>query len=127
MNNFTARQGEEMENRWSDRRDLSLGVDIIHHGEKLTTCLSRDVGLGGAYLDVDADAQKRLKKDSDVELIFHLIDEDQETRHVLHARIVRQDNQGVGFKFHEFDTGVFRSLQVIMGYHGAEKGSERTH
>ena len=121
MHNFTGTQGEEMENRWSDRRDLSLGVDIIHQGEKLTTCRSRDVGLGGAYLDVDTDVQKQLRKDSDVELIFHLMDGEQETKHVLHARIVRQDNEGIGFKFHEFDTGVFRSLQVIMGYHGTEQ------
>ena len=121
MHNFTGLQGDEMENRWSDRRDLSLGVDIIHQGEKLTTCRSRDVGLGGAYLDVDSDVQKQLGKDSDVELIFHLMDGEQETKHVLHARIVRQDNEGIGFKFHEFDTGVFRSLQVIMGYHGVEQ------
>jgi hypothetical protein len=121
MNKYTACQGEEMENRWSDRRDLTLGVDVIHHGEKLLTCNSRDVGLGGTCLDVDKEAQVRLKKDSDVELVFHLKEGQQETRHTLHARVVRIDPNGIGLKFNEFDTGVFRSLQEIMGYHGADR------
>lgn len=122
MNNFTVCQGDGMENRWSDRRDLRLGVDIVRQGEKLATCRSRDVGLGGAYLEnIDDNAQKQLRKDADVELVFHLYDGSQETKHTLHARIVRQDSDGIGLKFHEFDTGVFRSLQEIMGYHGTEQ------
>ena len=111
-----------MENRWSDRRDLCLGVDIMHHGEKLTSCQSRDVGLGGAFLDLeDVYSQKLLQQDSDVELVFHLFDGQEETKHALRARIIRLDDDGVGLKFHEFDTGVFRSLQEIMSYHGAEQ------
>ena len=110
-----------MENRWSDRRDLCLGVDIIQQGKKLATCTSRDVGLGGTYIDIDNETKQRLHLDSDVELIFHLLDGQQETKHTLYARIVRVDTSGVGLKFHEFDTGVFRSLQEIMGYHGVER------
>jgi hypothetical protein len=80
------------------------------------------VGLGGAYLDISDEAmQKNLQKDADVQLVFHLFDGQQETKHTLYARIVRLDQGGVGLKFHEFDTGVFRSLQEIMGYHGSEK------
>ena len=40
-----------MENRWSERKDLALGVDIFHQGYKLATCQSKDIGLGGAYVD----------------------------------------------------------------------------
>lgn len=121
MNKFTACQGDEMENRWSDRRDLALGVDVVQHGEKLLTCHSRDVGLGGTCLDVSEEARTRLKKDTDVELVFHLQEGQQETKHTLHARVVRIDSHGIGLKFNEFDTGVFRSLQEIMGYHGTDK------
>ena len=120
MKNSTIYQGDGMENRWSDRRDLCLGVDLIQQGKKIATCASRDVGLGGTYIDVDSETQKRLHLDGDVELVFHLLDGKQETKHTLYARIVRADGKGIGLKFHEFDTGVFRSLQEIMSYHGTE-------
>ena len=42
-----------MENRWSDRRELRLDVDVFRNGEKLCSCQSRDVGLGGAFLDLE--------------------------------------------------------------------------
>jgi hypothetical protein len=121
MKNSTICQGDGMENRWSDRRDLCLGVDIIQQGKKLATCTSRDVGLGGTYIGVDDDTKQRLHLDADVELVFHLLDDQQETKHTLYARIVRVDTGGIGLKFHEFDTGVFRSLQEIMSYHGVER------
>ena len=120
MKNSTISQGDAMENRWSDRRGLCLGVDLIQQGKKLATCSSRDVGLGGTYIDVDSETQQHLNTDSDIELVFHLLDGMQETKHTLYARIVRVDNGGIGLKFHEFDTGVFRSLQEIMTYHGVE-------
>lgn len=121
MNNITTIcQGDGMENRWSDRRDLCLGVDLIQQGKTLATCASRDVGLGGTYIDVDNEVRQRLQLDSDVELVFHLVDGQQETKHTLYARIVRMDGTGIGLKFHEFDTGVFRSLQEIMSYRGVE-------
>jgi hypothetical protein len=57
-----------------------------------------------------------MKKDSDVELVFHLVNEGQGTRHKINARVTRVADEGVGLKFCDFDTGVFRSLQEIMAY-----------
>lgn len=108
-----------MDNRWSNRKDLGISVDIYHQGDKLATGRSRDVGLGGAYLD-SLPAKPELRIDSHVELIFHLMEGSCDVKYALHARVVRIDEDGIGLKFHAFDTGVFRSLQQIMTYKEAE-------
>jgi len=107
-------EGGLMENRWSDRRDLRLDVDVFRNGEKICTCQSKDVCLGGAFLKLQPEHPIGL--DDNVDLVFHLISEQTPIKHSLHARVVRVTNEGVGLKFHEFDTGVFRSLQQIMSY-----------
>ena len=103
-----------MEKRWSERKDLNVGVDIYQQGELLVSCFSKDIGLGGAFLG--ADSSCGVSKDSDVELVFRLNASERGTKHKIHAKVTRISDQGVGFKFCDFDTGVFRSLQEIMSY-----------
>ncbi|WP_455218316.1 PilZ domain-containing protein [Kaarinaea lacus] len=103
-----------MEKRWSERKELSVGVDIYQQGELLDSCFSRDIGLGGTFLGTATSLP--MQRDSDVELVFHLDTEEQISRHKIHARVTRVSEDGVGFKFRDFDTGVFRSLQEIMSY-----------
>ena len=43
-------------------------------------------------------------------------EEGQGTKHKINARVARISDAGVGLKFCDFDTGVFRSLQEIMSY-----------
>lgn len=103
-----------MEKRWSERKELSVGVDIYQQGELLASCFSKDIGLGGTFLG--ADSSCGVKKESDVELIFRLATSKSGTKHKINAKVTRVSDQGVGFKFCNFDTGVFRSLQEIMSY-----------
>ena len=103
-----------MEKRWSERRELQLGVDVYYADKLLGTCLSHDIGLGGTYLDLDG--AFALPRDEDVDLIFSLQNNDHWTRHKITARVTRLGERGAGLKFCEFDTGVFRSLQEIMSY-----------
>ncbi len=103
-----------MEKRWSERKELSVGVDVYKQGELLESCFSQDIGLGGAYLGTESLGS--IEKDEDVELVFSLASSGQDVRHKIHARVTRVSDQGVGFKFCDFDTGVFRSLQEIMSY-----------
>ncbi len=110
-----------MEKRWSERKELKVGVDIYWHSELLDSCFSSDIGLGGTFLSMGSSIN--IQKDNDVELVFHLISPEQETRHKIHARVTRISGDGVGFKFCNFDTGVFRSLQEIMTYRGAVKAA----
>ena len=108
-----------MEKRWSERKRLCVGVDVYLDGELLGSGQSTDIGLGGTYLGVSS--REALRRDLDVELVFRLAsDKDGEAvRHKVNARVVRMDDRGVGFKFCNFDTGVFRSLQEIMSYQSA--------
>jgi len=101
-----------MEKRWSQRKNLRVGVDVFRHGELLSSCFSKDIGLGGTFLGVDCPVQ--LQKDTDVDLVFRLMSGESSTRHKISARVARVAEDGLGFKFCEFDTGVFRSLQEIM-------------
>lgn len=103
-----------MEKRWSERKPLNVGVDVYQQGELLDSCFSRDIGLGGTFLGIGPAIP--LQQDSDVELVFHLGSEEQNARHKISARVTRVSEEGVGFKFRDFDTGVFRSLQEIMSY-----------
>lgn len=103
-----------MEKRWSERKSLQVDVDVYQLGELLGSCFSSDIGLGGAFLTV-GDAFD-MPKDSGIELVFNLSAGGQSTRHKINARVTRTAQGGVGLKFCDFDTGVFRSLQEIMSY-----------
>jgi len=100
-----------IEHRWSQRHKVSLPVDIFSSGIKLTSCVTRDVGLGGVFLEVTNDQPDR---EEEVDLIFSLGKERQVSKYKLCAKVVRTANDGVGLMFKDFDTGAFRSLQEII-------------
>jgi len=101
-----------MENRWSDRRELCLVVDLFHHNGQRLPCQSRNIGLGGTFLCIDSTAG--LNMNANVKLVFYLMEGPEKTSHALDARIVRISTRGVGLKFREFETGVFRTLNKVM-------------
>jgi len=103
-----------MENRWSDRRELCLVVDLFFDNGQRLPCQSRDIGLGGTFLSSDSTAG--LSKDTSVTLVFYLMEGPEKTSHALEARVVRICASGVGLKFNEFETGAFRTLQTVMTY-----------
>jgi PilZ domain len=103
-----------MEKRWSERKPLQVDVDVYQQGELLGSCFSSDIGLGGAFLALDD--MFAVPNDSGVELVFNLSADGQSTRHKINARVTRNAQGGIGLKFCDFDTGVFRSLQEIMSY-----------
>ena len=118
------KQGLSMENRWSDRRDLRLGVDVYSAGEKLLTCSSQNIGLGGTCLQFDSvergqvlrGDQQVLRCDQEVELIFHVPQGERATKYSLQSKVVWLDEYGVGLKFQDHNTSVFRSLQELINY-----------
>lgn len=116
-----------MEKRWSERKELSVDVDIYQRGMLLGSCHSSDIGLGGTFLATDAAIG--IHKDEDVDLVFRLLSGGQDTKHNVHAKVTRVTAGGLGFKFCNFDTGVFRSLQEIMSHkHTASSDmSESSH
>lgn len=115
-----------MEKRWSERKELEVNVDVYQRGALLGSCHSFDIGLGGTFLSTDEALS--IHKDEDVDLIFRLLTDGQGTKHSVHARVTRVTASGVGFKFCNFDTGVFRSLQEIMSYNRSNSSvSEGSH
>ena len=105
-----------MEQRWSQRKKVTLNVDVSYHGSDLTRGVSCDVGLGGVFLKTDSQC---LQHNQVVDLFFTM---DNETiKHKLKARVVRELNNGYGLMFKEFDTNAFRSLQVIMKHSSCAK------
>jgi PilZ domain len=103
-----------MEKRWSERKPLQVDVDVYQQGELLGSCYSSDIGLGGAFLAVGDEFS--IPDDIGVELVFSLEAGERNTRHKINARVTRKAQGGIGLKFCDFDTGVFRSLQEIMSY-----------
>lgn len=101
----------QIEHRWSQRRFVSLQVEIVGAGVN-EDCTTKDVGLGGAFVEMSGHIPDC---DTDVELLFSLSNHDQRvTKHRLSARVVRSANNGVGLVFKDFDTRAFRSLQEVM-------------
>ena len=103
-----------MEKRWSERKELDVDVDVYQHGALLGSCHSFDIGLGGTFLSTEEPLT--IQKDENVDLVFRLRSQNQGTKHNVHAKVTRVTTNGAGFKFCDFDTSVFRSLQEIMSY-----------
>ena len=106
-----------VEQRWSQRRDVSLGVDVLENGEVIASCQSRDVGLGGVFVNTES---HELAADCDYELCFSLGQKDM-AKQKLKAKIVRTSQDGYGFMFKDFDTNSFRALQEIMRHSSMSK------
>jgi hypothetical protein len=103
------------EQRWSQRRSVELEVEVIDKGQSLGVCTSRDVGLGGVFLDCDpgiVDDPQAM----DLKLVFHLPERNEDREYTVSAQLVRMNSEGVGLRFDNFDTYTFRALQEIMRY-----------
>jgi len=105
-----------MENRWSDRRELNLHVDVLKVNQKLLSCRCKDIGLGGTFIEKLDEGCSVVTANSDVELVFHIDNGNVDAKYYLHAKVIRVSDSGIGLKFHEFDTSVFRALQELINY-----------
>ncbi len=102
-----------MEQRWSPRTRVNLDVDLLIKGKEIGGCRTRDIGMGGAFVEVsnDFETEKAI-----VELVFKLGSGNQFTKHKIKAIIVRVVDDGIGLMFRDFDASAFRSLQEILQY-----------
>jgi len=101
-----------IEQRWSQRRSVSLDVDVVTENSLLTNCRTRDVSLGGVFLEMKNNI---VEKNQDVELVFTLA-KSEAAQHKLKARAIRVTDDGIGLMFKDFDTNSFRALQEIMRF-----------
>lgn len=101
-----------MEHRWSLRTPVTLDVDLIYESASEMACKTRDIGLGGVF--IEGDSQTMPPKNANVELNFILNSDDGSTKHKIKARVVRTSDDGIGLMFRDFDVGAFRSLQEVL-------------
>jgi len=101
-----------IEQRWSQRRGLSLDIEVFEHGTFLSMAKSQNVGLGGVFIELD-DGVSKLMQDQELILYFSLGNEGS-TKYKLKAKVVRVSPKGTGLMFKDFDTNSFRALQEIM-------------
>ncbi len=103
-----------MERRWTTRTRVNLPVELLQAGTHTEGCRTRDVGLGGVYLEVPPTV--KLFAESHVELIFKMGEGGELTKHRVKARVVRVGDSGAGMMFRDFDASTFRSLQEILRF-----------
>jgi len=101
-----------MEQRWSPRTRANLDIDLSFHGEIVTGCKVRDIGMGGLFLEI----KKAFPRDTVVELKFKVSASGLDTKHRIRATVARASDSGLGMMFCDFDAGTFRSLQEVLRY-----------
>ena len=101
-----------MEHRWSLRTPVELDVDLIYESVDEMACKTRDIGLGGVF--IEGDSQVMPPKNANVELNFILNSDEGSIKHKIKARVVRTSDDGIGLMFRDFDVGAFRSLQEVL-------------
>lgn len=109
-----------MENRWSMRRLLALDVRLFYRGWEFRGCKTRDIGLGGMFVET---GDVPLPKYAPVELVFARRGGRRfKARRTIKARVVRVADSGVGLMFRDFDVAAFRAIQDIL-----MRGPEAVH
>jgi len=80
------------------------------------SCSSQNIGLGGTCLQVDDAKAVSLHKDQEVELVFHVPQGERETKYAIQSKVIWYNERGIGLKFQDYNTSVFRSLQELINY-----------
>ena len=101
-----------MEQRWSERKQLTVDCDIYRMGGAPLRGKSRDICLGGMW--VETGPEHRLPKNAVVDVV--LLADETEAGGDIHVRamVVRNEDTGSALMFHDVDVGAFRRLQNLL-------------
>lgn len=97
------------EKRWSVRREIATDVKIIFNGRSYYA-RTRDVGLGGMFIDLN---HILIPRDTNVKIIMLRYRENKRYTS-FKTRVAFVTPQGYGLEFREFDTNHVRQLQAIL-------------
>jgi len=100
-----------MEKRWAARRDVQISVDLKCRDVEVVNCLTRDVSLSGAFVEV---RQVQPQIEAAVDLVFRLGEPGSQTKYKVQAKVARATGDGVGVMFEELDVSSFRSLREVL-------------
>lgn len=111
-----------MERRWSDRSHRRLEAVVVHRGLPVEHCWTRDIGLEGAFLDMQL---PRFDKGVRVEVEFLVPRNGEVMRRRLPAVVMHRSEQGFGVMFLVFDQEAFRSIEELVYHAPAVPAPER--
>ena len=102
-----------MEQRSCFRSMLKLPILVDSPSAGGVRCASRDIGMGGMFLEATASSFSR---GEEVNVVFSLPSEEGGLGHSLTARVTRIAKDGIGVAFFNTDTATFRTLQELLKY-----------
>lgn len=97
-----------MEHRCSIRKSIAIRVLFYKHGLPVQSGLSRDLGLGGVFVETGAFQWQR-NECLDVEFISN-----RGAKLRLPALVIHQREQGVGLMFDKLEAGQRKILREIL-------------
>jgi len=113
-----------MEQRWSTRTRVKLDVDLSGQGLEEGKYQTRDIGLGGVFLEMTRNAPAQ---DTLVELTFDFEQGTAGGRHKIKCKVVRVEEDGIGLMFRDFDANAFRALRELVNHWQARQDSGSLH
>ena len=104
-----------MEHRWNIRTPVEVGVTVNYSQLGLISARTRDLSLGGAYLETSS---VNLGKHSILEIVFP---KENKLGQVVNlpATVVRSDENGVAIQFTDFHSDGITTLTELMSAAGA--------
>lgn len=97
--------------RWSSRRRVQLQVDVYCAGRPFASGVTRDVGLGGMFLEAGGLLPRCTRP---LELVVSGDQAGRRYSHRFHAKIVRHNARGLGVAFTRFELADVRALQQLL-------------
>ena len=93
------------------RKPVNLDVDLHFLGHEYTGCRTRDIGLGGLFVEFrDAD----IPNSAMVDIIVRIFKDGSKKCHRFHATVAHASSGGYGLAFQNFDDESNRAVQDIL-------------
>lgn len=102
---------DSREVRWSVRKPLNLDVDLYFKGYEYTGCRTRDIGLGGLFVEFK---RADIPQDAEVQIVIRLFKDGNKKIHKFRTTVAHASERGYGLAFQDFDIVSFRMLQDIL-------------
>ncbi len=99
------------EKRWADRKPFRTNVALVYDELGLICGRTRDLSLGGAYIETSAVAPAT---DAEIRLLFLDRCAHPDTVVSVRGTVVRSAGSGVGVMFTDFEKGALNSLRELV-------------
>jgi hypothetical protein len=102
---------QSSETRWSVRKPISLDVDVFYQDQSFSGCATRDLGLGGMFVEF---SQASIQPEERVDVVIKLNEGGDTRSHRFRATVAHSAVNGLGLAFKDFTIRDFRMLQNVL-------------